>query len=186
MSETNRAVAPKKTYELISRDKAVEEVRKACFGFAELYFHFAKTLVETLGEERAFEIAKEAVASRARERAEKLRDVAAEQCLDNTLENWSKVTDIPFLGWDKSLGRNHCPYAETWLKYYGEAPWFRRFALAYCSVNDPIVTEVFTGNRTSQRITKNVLAGDEVCDRVYFPYEEKSKYEKEDNDERTE
>ena len=177
MSETNRAETPKKNDGLISRDKAVEEVRKACYGFAELYFYFAKTLVETLGEERAFEIAKEAVAARAKARAEKLKALAAEQGLDNTLENWSKVTDIPFLGWDKALGRNHCPYAETWLGFYGEAPWFRRFALMYCSVNDPIVTEVFTGNRMSQHITKNVLAGDEICDRVYFPYEEKSKYD---------
>jgi len=68
----------------------------------------------------------------------------------------------------QSLGKHHCPYGEAWLARFEENPWFAEFAEMYCNVNDPLVTEHFTGDMT-QHITKNVLSGDETCDRVYFP-----------------
>jgi len=152
----------------IDFDAAVCEVRKACIQFADLYFHFSKVLVEEFGQEKAEKLIEKVVRNRAVERGERLRKVANEKGLPLTLETWSKITDIPFLGWDKSLGKFHCPYAEGWLGRYEGNPWFPRIAKLYCDVNDVQVIETFTGN-LSQRITKNVLCGDDTCEREYFP-----------------
>lgn len=160
-----------KTIELT---KAASEVRKACTHFADLYFHFSKVLVEEFGQEKAEELIEKVIRNRAVERASKLREEAVANGLPLTMETWSKVTDIPFLGWDKSLGKLHCPYGEGWLNRYEENPWFPEIAKLYCNTNDPAVTETFTGN-LSQRIIKNVLCGDDTCARVFFPIQDKDK-----------
>lgn len=154
--------------ELIPKAKAVNEIRQACFHFADLYFHFSKVLIEELGEERGRILIEKAIRNRAVERGMKLRSEATARQLPATMENWAKVTDIPFSGWDKSLGHRDCPYAAAWLDRFEYEPWFPEIAQLYCSINDPQVTESFTGT-LSQRITKNVLNGDEICDREYFP-----------------
>lgn len=153
--------------QLIAKEEAINEVRKACYHFADLYFHFAVVLFKELGPEKAKKLIEQVIRNRAIERGEKLRKKAADNQLPTNQESWSKVTDIPFLGWDKSLGRLECPYAAAWLARYDDNPWFPEIAQLYCNVNDPQVSESFTG-ATSQRITKNVLAGDEYCDREYF------------------
>jgi len=153
----------------IDFDTAVSEVRKACIQFADLYFHFAKVLVEELGEDKAEKLIEKAIRNRAIERGERLRQIAIEKGLPLTLETWRKINDIPFLGWDKSLGKFHCPYAEGWLRRYEENPWFPRIAKLYCDINDTCVTETFTAGSMTQRITKNVLCGDDACEREYFP-----------------
>lgn len=154
--------------EKIDLNAAVQEVRKACIHFADLYFHFTRVLVEEFGEEEAERLIKKAIGNRATERGLSLRKEAGKRGLPLTLDTWSKVTDIPFLGWDKSLGRLHCPYAEGWLGRYADNPWFARFAALYCDINDTLVMETFTGN-LSQKITKNVLWGDDTCEREFFP-----------------
>ena len=158
----------------ISRKEAVAEVRKACDQFSDLYFHVAKVLYERLGAERAKELLGEAVASRAVERGSKLAKKADSLEIDRTGENFFKVTDIPFLGWDPSYGKYVCPFAQNWSARYEENSWFREFAPMYCDINDTLVHENYTGNM-SQRITKNVLRGDDICDRVYFPKTEQNK-----------
>ncbi|NPV53225.1 MAG: hypothetical protein HPY71_06855 [Firmicutes bacterium] len=151
-----------------AKKDVVSEIRQACFHFADLYFHFSRVLIDELGYEKGRALIEKAVRNRAVERGERLRKRAIEQNLPLTLETWAKITDIPFRGWDKSLGRMCCPYATAWLPRFEENPWFREIAELYCNVNDPQVTETFTGN-TSQRITRNVLRGDETCEREYFP-----------------
>lgn len=153
----------------IELDVAVSEVRKACMHFADLYFHFSKVLVEELGEEKAEKVIERAVRNRAIERGERLKKIALEKGLPLTLETWANISDIPFLGWDKSLGKFHCPYAEGWLARYEENPWFPKIAKLYCDVNDPQVIETFTDGNLTQRITRNVLCGDDICEREYFP-----------------
>jgi hypothetical protein len=161
------------TEALIQKSDAVKEIRRACFHFADLYFHFSKVIIETLGYEAGKTLIEKAVRNRAVERGLKLRAEAAAQNLPLTLETWSQVTDIPFLGWDPSLGRLHCPYAAAWLERYAAEPWFPEIASLYCSINDPQVTAAFTGTLT-QRIAKNVLDGDESCEREYFSLDYRS------------
>lgn len=155
----------------ITYENAVAEIRQACYHFSDLYFHFAKVLVEEFGQDKAKEIVKSVVYNRAKERGLKLKDTAEKKNLSCEIENFRKVTDIPFTGWDKALGNLFCPYGAAWLSRYEDNPWFKEFALLYCDVNDTTVTETFTAD-TSQRITKNILAGDDTCDRIYFKKDE--------------
>lgn len=152
----------------IEYEKAVTEVRKACRQFAMLYFNFSKTLVEELGQEKAKEVVQKALFSLSLDRTDQLREKAREQGLDFTQENFRKLTDLPFIAWNKALGRNHCPYAETWVGYYDKYPWFKELAPLYCDVIDTTNIENFS-RTLSHKITKNVLNGDETCERIYFP-----------------
>ncbi len=162
--------------ETILREEAVEEVRKAGRQFAMLYFHYTKTLVDTFGIEKAKMLTQKAIYELAIQRSNALRDKAKEQELPYTIENLMKVTDIPFLGWDKCRGNKHCPYGEQWMTYYKDYPWFTEFALFYCDIIDTTNCENFTRD-TSHRITKNVLNGDDTCERVYYPSENVKKGE---------
>lgn len=94
-------------------EDAVCEVRKACRQFAMLYFHFAKVLVEELGIERAKPLIQKAVFELSLDRSGQLREKAAQEGLPYTMESFMKLVDLPFIGWVKELGRDHCPYAET-------------------------------------------------------------------------
>lgn len=160
----------------IEYEIAVNEVRKACRQFAMLYFHFAKTLKEEVGQEKAKELVQKAIFELSLDRTDQLRENAEERGLDFSQESFRKVSDLPRLGWDKTLGRNHCPYAETWVKYYEKHPWFKELAPFYCDIIDTTNIENFTG-KLSHRITRNVLKGDETCDRIYFPSKEVEKGE---------
>ncbi len=71
----------------------------------------------------------------------------------------------------KELGRDHCPYAETWRKYFDDYPWFAEIAPFYCDIIDTTNAENFT-RCLSHKITKNVLCGADTCEREYFPREE--------------
>ncbi len=147
---------------------AIADLRQACFHFADLYFHFAKVLVDALGPARGMALIEAAVRHRAAERGAAMRKSAIASGVPLTVEGWRQVTDIPFLAWDPALGRLTCPYAAAWLPRFEAEPWFRAVACRYCEVNDAAVTETFTGT-TTQRITRNVLAGDATCEREYFP-----------------
>lgn len=151
----------------------VEEVRKACRQFAMLYFHFSKTLVEELGEDKATKLIQKAVFELSLERSEQMREKAVGLGLEPKFENFGAVSDLPFIGWkgwEPSMGGVRCPYAETWLKYYEKYPWFKLLAPLYCDVID--TTNIENYSRThSHRITKNLVKGDPSCERVYYPDE---------------
>ena len=156
----------------VTKEK-VFEVRRACRQFAMQYFHFCRNLVETLGEEDAFPIVQKSIFELSLDRSDKMRAKAIESNLEPTLENFRKVSDLAFIGWsgwDPSMGGVKCPYAEVWLGYYQEYPWFKRFASLYCDVIDTTNIENFT-RTTSHRITKNLLWGDDECTREYFESE---------------
>jgi len=153
---------------------AVNEVRKACRQFAMLYFHFSKVLVEELGEEKAKPLIQKAIFELAADRTDQLREKSSQLGLPCTIENFMKITDLPMIGWVKELGRNHCPYAEAWVKYFDEYPWFKDLAPLYCDVIDTTNAENFTKNM-SHKIIENVLTGGESCEREYFASEQVSK-----------
>jgi len=160
----------RKKRKTIGYETAVAEVRKACRQFAMLYFHFSRVLVEEFGELRAKQLIQKAVFELGIDRSSIQREQAKTMGLPLVPESVEKVTDIPFLGWVKEMGRNYCPYAETWMQYYDLNPWFTEIAPFYCDVIDTTNIENFS--RTfSQKITRNVLKGDDICDRIYFQSE---------------
>ena len=154
----------------IDRQEAVDAVRIASRHFADLYFYFVKELVDSLGEEKAKEIVQKVLFDRSIERAQRMKDKAKVLEKERIPQNIFCLTDVPFLGWDKSLGKNHCPYGEAWMSRYEEHPWFREFAAFYCDVTDTSVAELFT-EKFSHKLTANVVLGDDSCERIYFPDE---------------
>lgn len=156
--------------ETISREDAINEVRKACRQFAMLYFHFSRALVDEFGVDRARELIQKAIFELAIDRSGQLREKAEEKGLPYTIESFMQVIDIPFLGWVKELGKNHCPYAETWRKYYDEHPWFKEIAPFYCDVIDTTNAEHFTQTH-SHTLHQNVLIEGDSCEREYFESE---------------
>lgn len=148
----------------------VRETRKACYQFALQYFHVCKSLVDILGEKEAFPLVQRIVFELSLDRSDRMREEARRQGLEPTLENFRKVTDLARSAWDSwtpAMGGVTCPYAEIWLQYYDEYPWFKRFAPLFCDVIDTTNIENFT-RTTSHRITKNLLWGDSSCEREYF------------------
>ena len=83
-----------------------------------LYFNFVKTLVEKYGVDEAKEITHTVLFGLALERSDEMRNRASELGINCTVEAMNKVTDIAFLGWDESKGKD--PYGEQWNKYYAD------------------------------------------------------------------
>ena len=165
----------------------LKDLRLACRQFAMLYFHFCKSLKDALGEEAAFPLVRETVFNLSMDRTNQTRKKAIEQGLEPTVENFPRVNDLPQNAWSlwkPDLGGVRCPYAEVWLGYFPENPWFKRYASLYCDVIDTTNIENFT-KTTSHRITRNLLWGDPCCEREYFESEDVKKgiltYEKKDN-----
>ena len=153
------------------------DVRGACRQFAMLYFHLCKTLREALGEEKALTLAQQTVFEFGIDRTDGARERAAKLGLETTLENFPLVNDLPskaWSAWKPEMGGVRCPYAETWLGYFSENPWFKRFASFYCDVIDTTTIENFS-RTTSHKITKNLLWGDDCCDHEYFESEDVKK-----------
>ena len=132
-----------------------------------LYYHLCKVLAEDLGIDMAKEKAQKILYSLSIDRTQKLREKAKKLNLPCTLDTFNQINDLPINGWVKELGKNHCPYAECWVTYFEESPWFREFAPLYCNVIDTTNIENFTRCLTHQ-LTKNVLTGDNTCERVYI------------------
>lgn len=151
----------------------IRDTRLAARHFGMLYFRFCKIMVETLGEEAAFPLVQKTVFELSLDRTDRIRAKALSQGLEPTLDNFQQVNDLPYAAWKKwtpDMGGVRCPYAEIWLGYYEEYPWFKRFASLYCDVIDTTNIENFS-RTTSHRITRNLLWGDSDCDREYFESE---------------
>jgi hypothetical protein len=153
-----------------TRSAGVGDVRLACRQFAMLYFRFCKTFVEALGEEAALPLVQKTVFELSLDRTDRTRAKALSLGLTPSLENFPVVNDLPSIAWDAwkpEDGGVRCPYAEAWLGYFKDYPWFKRFASLYCDVIDTTNIENFS-RTTSHRITGNLLWGDASCEREYF------------------
>jgi len=151
--------------------QGVLEARKACRQFAMQYFQFCRALRDALGEPEALKLAQQAVFQLSLDRTDRIREAALAAGVKPAVENFLRFNDLPldaWSGWDASMGGYECPYAEQWVTYFDEHPWFRRFATLYCDVIDTTNIENYSRD-TSHRITANVMNGDPACEREYFP-----------------
>ena len=158
------------TQDRVSRVEAVAQIRSMATQFADLYFCFVQEIRAALGDEDAREMVRRVLFQRARERAAAMVARAQAQGIERTPENMPRVSDIAYMGWAPALGREHCPCGVAWNARIAQYPWFREYARMYCDVMDTTVAEAFTGN-CSHKLLKNVVLGDESCERVYYPDE---------------
>jgi hypothetical protein len=121
-----------------------------------------------VGEEQALPLVQKAVFELALERSDGARERSRSRGLAAVLENFAAVNDLPQAAWEKWDGEGvRCPYAQQWLGYYRDYPWFKKLASLYCDVIDTTNIENFSGT-TSHRLVKNLLWGDSSCEREYF------------------
>ena len=156
--------------EMVSREAAVAQIRSMAIQFADLYFCFVQELRDELGDEVARKMVRRVLFRRARERAQDMVERAQALGILRTPQNMPQVSDIAYMGWVSALGREHCPFGVAWNARIAQHPWFREYARMYCDVMDTTVAEAFTGN-CSHKLYKNVVLGDESCERVYYPDE---------------
>lgn len=153
--------------EIILKQTAISQVRDMAFSFGELYFAFVSEMYYELGDEKTMEIVSSLLFKRAKERAVIMIRKAEELNMERIPENINKLSDVPRLGWDETLGCDHCPYGLIWRNRIKHAPWFEKYASQYCEITDTTIAEVFTGCY-SHKITKNVVWGNDSCEREYF------------------
>ncbi|HIV26649.1 MAG TPA: hypothetical protein IAA64_01655 [Candidatus Ornithocaccomicrobium faecavium] len=158
------------TQDRVSRVEAVAQIRSMAMQFADLYFCFVQEIRVALGDEAAREMVRRVLFQRARERAAAMVARAQAQGIERTPENMPRVSDIAYMGWAPAPGREHCPFGVAWNARIAQYPWFREYARMYCDVMDTTVAEAFTGN-CSHKLLKNIVLGDESCERVYYPDE---------------
>lgn len=171
----------KEAYEItgtVERKLMVDQVRKAARQFAMQYFHFCKTLYERYGHDVAKDIVRQTVYELAVDRSNQIREksLAKGKKADSVADFMSDI-DLPFEGWIKEWGEDHCPYAEVWRTYIPEYPWFAEFAPFYCDIIDTTTIENYS-KCLSHKITQNVILEGTSCEREYFESEDvkKGKY----------
>jgi len=148
--------------DLMPKEECVSSVKQECFHFANLYFHFAKVLIDEFGKKRGKALIIKALTNFATERGSKLRERAAKLGLEPTPENFWKVTDIPILAWESQQGF-YCPYADVWNQ---KGKVGREVGFLYCMVNDSTLFETYNPEWKQIKFTKNLLLGDNCCDRI--------------------
>jgi len=148
--------------ELISSKDCTKQVRSMGMMFGQLYYHFATTLVEELGETRGKELILKAIRSYGHERGSKIKDEVQKRGLALTVENFNKFSDLPSLGWDLDEGRKviFCPYAQPWLEKD-----FKDLGILYCEV-DIAKYKAYNPNIKVERV-KSLLKDDECCKYEY-------------------
>lgn len=150
----------------ITVKQATAEVQLLARRMALMYHHIGEVLTERLGKERAQALMKEAIWRYGTECGEQVRLGVQEMGLPLTARNFSRVPDLPALGWDRELiveddGEprpkvNYCPLADVWLKKGSE-----EMGRIYCFVDQ----SKFEGYNPALKCLhlKNVLDGDPYC-----------------------
>lgn len=126
--------------------------------FGQLYYHFAKTLVDEFGEEEGKRLILKAVRGYGHERGQKIKEEVLKRGLPLTVENFSKFSDLPSLGWEgKGEEITFCPYAQPWIEKGAED-----LGILYCEV-DMVKYEAYNPEIKVDRL-KSVLQGQECCE----------------------
>ncbi len=160
MSERNEATA-----DTIPVSEAASQVLIMVERIAMVYYHFAQTLVNHLGEEKARELVTEAIASYGKEVGERQRERILAAGLEAECENYRAVPDLARLAWTPDYmprllingeERPVCPLAKYWIDK-GAADIGR----LYCYV-DQAKYAAFDPE-CECRHPRNVLDGDSEC-----------------------
>jgi len=141
--------------------ECVKNIKQMSFHFANLYYHYTKTINEELGSVKGRQLITEAMKKLAVERAQNLKKKTDELGLKHTLENFMKVTDIPFMAWGGDSV--YCPYCETWNK---KGVLGRELGLLYYQATYPALLESYNSELKHMKFAKHVLLGDDHCERT--------------------
>ncbi|MFX1509261.1 MAG: L-2-amino-thiazoline-4-carboxylic acid hydrolase [Promethearchaeota archaeon] len=141
----------------ISQEECARQVRKVGNQVGLLFYHFAKTLVDELGEAAGKNLVLKAIHSYGSERGHAIREKVLEANLELTMENFSKFYDLPTSGWEYSdEGTTYCCYAEAWIDRGVE-----NLGRLYCEV-DFALLKAYNPDLRMKR-AGSILDGDPCC-----------------------
>jgi len=156
----------RKTEEMMAKEDVLRQIGLVLRRTALLYHHFAKTLVDELGEERGMALMGKAVEAYGSQIGREARRKADTRSLAPTPENLE--SDLPMFAWEMEevsvdgedrVRIHRCPLAEEWLQL-GD----KKRARLYCFV-DQAKMRAFNPDYEYVH-TKNVLDGDPYCELV--------------------
>lgn len=156
--------------EMVPLDKAKEDVIIMARRVGLLFYHFARTLIKELGEERGRDLISKAIESYGVECGRLARATVEGLGLPVTLENYSLGRDLPSVGWERGV-----------VEVPGEPPRRRVYrcpiADAFFEVGDPRLGRMYCyvdqakyrayNPRIECIHTKNLLDGDECCELAF-------------------
>lgn len=149
----------------VSVAEAVAQIGIAVERLAMLHYHYARRIVEELGEERGRKLISDAIAAYGREIGERHRRKTMEAGVAASVENYKTLPDLPTLAWTEEFkpvrsvaGRPMpiCPLAAYWMDVGAES-----LGRLYCYV-DQAKYAAFDPECECRHL-KNVLDGDEGC-----------------------
>jgi hypothetical protein len=155
--------------ESISKTEAAEQVRQMGRMMATLYYHLSREIVAEVGTEKAQEIISRAILALGKERGEQQKEKVLTAGYEHVPQNYSKVPDLPSLGWDVAKAEQaendthikitYCPFAEVW-----QEKDFAKLGRLYCYIDQ---AKYLGFHPDSDMVTlKNVLDGDAYCEMV--------------------
>ena len=156
---------------MITTDEAAAQIKLALRRAALIYHHFARTLIEEMGEARGRELILKAIESYGLDVGCQARQKALDRNLDLKPENFE--SDLPQYVWqteevevngEKRAIVHYCPLAAEWLKL-GDTETAR----LYCFV-DQAKMKAFNPDYEYVHL-KNILDGDSCCELVIRPVE---------------
>jgi hypothetical protein len=151
----------------VLKEEISKETYKMAYLFGLFYYHFAKVLVDELGNKKGRELITKAVKNFAIERGRKMREQALKMNIELTRRNLRKVSDLPAHTFYTDGEGTHCPFADVWKE---KGPLGQELGLLYCNVNDPQKEKAFNPELRLYRYIKNRNLGDITCDSANVEY----------------
>ena len=146
---------------MISEKDCATQVRQVGNQVGLLFYHFAKTLVNELGDEEGKRLILETIRSYGSERGKAIREKVENAGLELTMENFAKFSDLPASGWEHTdEGTSYCCYAEAWMDRGVED-----LGKLYCKVDFALI-EAFNPEIRAKRVG-SILDGDPCCKVVF-------------------
>ena len=130
-----------------------------------LYYHLAKEVVQTFGQQGEEAIAR-AMENFGRERGLTIKAKVEEEDLPLTLDNLARFYDLPVTGAWRTTARisprrathmvEYCPFAKIWRQRKAE-----NLGLLYCKVEDAL-KQAYNPDIISEQ-SKSLMAGQDCC-----------------------
>lgn len=164
---------------LITPEECAEEVKLMARRTALLFYYFASTLLEELGEEEGKRLIQKAVWAFGEHCGRVVREQVETMGLPPTNENFSRVRDLPNYGWEIDFVTypdgevrpiaKYCPLAATFKEL---GPRGQEIGRMYCYIDQ---AKQHAYNSEFEFVhPKNVLDGDPYCEFLIVPRKERN------------
>jgi hypothetical protein len=162
---------------MVTTKECTEQINRMARRTALLYYYFASTLIEELGEEQGKRLINKAIWSYGEHCGRAIHEKVNELGLPLTQENFDKIPDLPEYGWEtaevtSSDGTVHptatfCPLAAVWMEL---GPAAQNLGRLYCFV-DQAKQHAYNPNEDFIHY-KNILDNDPYCEFGVEPHQE--------------